>query len=137
MSIHKIDILELESSASRLKSRYNLTNEITYHTESTHFWVLFKNPPQSKLSIRCHFVCLVKNDEFDFLKSYLLSTEDDLFWIKEMLDIDAKFLISSRTTFMPLSSLALSSRTICLYWFPYSLRAQLTIVLVFPVPGGP
>lgn len=50
----------------------------------------------------------------------------------------AKVLICSRTTSMPLSSLALSSSTICrMFLLPYIRRARAKTVDVFPVPGGP
>ena len=54
------------------------------------------------------------------------------------LNILAKVLICSRTTSMPLSSEALSSRTICLMFLgPYIRLARARIVDVLPVPGGP
>ena len=47
-------------------------------------------------------------------------------------------LICSRTTSIPLSSDALSSKTICrMFLFPYMRRASARTVDVFPVPGGP
>lgn len=50
----------------------------------------------------------------------------------------AKVFICSLTTSMPLSSLALSSITICrIFWLPYIRRAKARIVEVLPVPGGP
>ena len=50
----------------------------------------------------------------------------------------AKVLICSRTTSMPRSSLALSSRTICrMFLLPYILLASARMVDVLPVPGGP
>ena len=60
--------------------------------------------------------------------------EDD----KWRVDRLANVLICSRTTSMPRSSLALSSKTICrMFLFPYIRRARASIVDVFPVPGGP
>lgn len=50
----------------------------------------------------------------------------------------AKVLICSLTTSIPLSSLALSSKTICrIFFVPYIRRASARIVDVLPVPGGP
>ena len=50
----------------------------------------------------------------------------------------AKVLICSRTTSMPRSSDALSSRTICRTFFaPYICLASARMVEVLPVPGGP
>lgn len=47
----------------------------------------------------------------------------------------AKLLICSRTTSMPRSSDAFSSRMCFRYAGPYSLRASARIVDVFPVPA--
>lgn len=50
----------------------------------------------------------------------------------------ANVLICSRTTSIPLSSLAFSSKTICrIFLVPYIRRANARIVDVLPVPGGP
>lgn len=52
--------------------------------------------------------------------------------------VEAKVFICSRTTSIPRSSEALSSRTICLTLLgPYIRRARARMVEVFPVPGGP
>lgn len=52
--------------------------------------------------------------------------------------VEAKVLICSRTTSIPRSSEALSSKTCCrIRVGPYILRARARIVEVFPVPGGP
>lgn len=48
----------------------------------------------------------------------------------------AKLLIWSRTTSIPRSSDAFSSRMCFLYAGPYSLRARASTVDVLPVPGG-
>uniref|UniRef100_A0A6B0UFC2 Putative secreted protein n=1 Tax=Ixodes ricinus TaxID=34613 RepID=A0A6B0UFC2_IXORI len=48
-----------------------------------------------------------------------------------------KFLIFSRTTWMPRSSEAFSSRIRDLYMSPKSSRDSARMVDVFPVPGGP
>lgn len=50
----------------------------------------------------------------------------------------ANVLICSRTTSIPRSSEAFSSKTICRIFFgPYICRARARIVEVLPVPGGP
>ncbi len=60
------------------------------------------------------------------------------FLVEEEQVVLAKVLICSRTTSMPLSSLALSSRTICrMFLLPYIRLASAKIVDVLPVPGGP
>jgi hypothetical protein len=52
--------------------------------------------------------------------------------------VEAKVLICSRTTSMPLSSEAFSSSTIWrMFFVPYILLASARIVDVLPVPGGP
>lgn len=55
----------------------------------------------------------------------------------EKLWVLAKSCICCRTTSIPLSSDAFSSKIILWYCAPYSLRATARIVDVFPVPGGP
>lgn len=54
-----------------------------------------------------------------------------------MLWVLAKSWICWRTTSIPRSSDAFSSKTILCIWDPYSFRASARIVDVFPVPGGP
>jgi hypothetical protein len=51
--------------------------------------------------------------------------------------VSANFLIYSRTTLMPRSSLAFSYITMLLKSFLYNSFATATIVEVLPVPGGP
>lgn len=117
--------------------------------------VLFHDSPESHLRYGSHGVGFVEDDELECAdcrgvawfghccKDLLRACEGCEHLLPQArgnveFNILAKVLICSRTTSMPLSSEALSSRTICLMFLgPYIRLARARIVDVLPVPGGP
>jgi hypothetical protein len=78
-----------------------------------------------------HHISFVQYNQFHIAITYLQTKYLDKAFVS------ANFFIYSRTTPIPLSSLAFNSITMLLKSFLYSYRATATIVEVLPVPGGP
>lgn len=86
---------------------------------------------EGKLSWVSHHVSFIENNELHVAVATSKKIYDDRALVS------ANFLIYSRTTAIPLSSLAFNSITMLLKSLPNISRATATIVEVLPVPGGP
>lgn len=107
---------------------------------------------ESRLSRLGHHIRLVENDQLESLPMRPRQHDSLLSWghgrrrerrgwsgrrtHENNTLVIAKLLIWSRTTSIPRSSDAFSSRMCFLYAGPYSLRARARTVDVLPVPGG-
>ena len=110
------DLLKFEASASRLESRNDLGDVIGDKAEADITMILFDNffkeiltSSECELSCIGHHVSLIQDDQ---LQLTIVARSGRPYLVRDF--VSANFLISSRTTAIPLSSLALSSITICL-----------------------
>lgn len=78
-----------------------------------------------------HHICLVQNNQL-----HVAVSNSKKVYVERAF-VSANFLIYSRTTLIPRSSLAFSYITMLLKSFLYNSFATATMVEVLPVPGGP